>query len=79
MPARLGAGAAEASWHWIRRMHAHADLTLAPSSATLAELRARGVPRTDLGAAASTPALFSPRWRTEPRGAGAAAGARTGR
>lgn len=66
---RLGAGAAEASWHWIRRIHGHADLTLAPSSATLDELRARGVPRTDLWGRGVDTRLFSPRWRTERRGA----------
>ena len=68
-PARLGAGVAEASWHWIRRMHAHADLTLAPSLTTLAELRARGVRRTDLWGRGVDTTLFSPRRRTEPDGA----------
>ncbi|KGN42367.1 glycosyltransferase family 4 protein [Knoellia aerolata] len=68
-PGRLGTGAAEASWHWIRRMHGHADLTLAPSRATLAELRARGVPRTDLWGRGVDTTLFSPRWRTDPDGA----------
>ncbi|MFW5469320.1 glycosyltransferase family 4 protein [Knoellia sp. CPCC 206435] len=67
--ALLGAGVAEASWHWIRRMHGHADLTLAPSSATLAELRARGVPRTDLWGRGVDTALFSPRRRADPEGA----------
>lgn len=66
-PDRLRAGAASAAWRWIRRMHAHADITLAPSRATLSELRAHGVPRTDLWARGVDTSLFSPRWRTDPR------------
>ncbi|WP_353950938.1 glycosyltransferase family 1 protein [Knoellia sp. S7-12] len=64
-PARLGAGAANAAWRWIRRMHAHADLTLAPSRPTLAELRSHGVLRTDLWARGVDTSLFSPRWRSD--------------
>lgn len=65
-PGRLGSGAANAAWRWIRRMHAHADLTLAPSKPTLAELRRHGVPRTDLWARGVDTSLFSARWRTDP-------------
>lgn len=65
-PGRLGEGASRAAWRWIRRMHAHADRTLAPSTATLDELRAHGVPRTHLWARGVDTDLFSPRWRTEP-------------
>ncbi|PRY60123.1 phosphatidylinositol alpha 1,6-mannosyltransferase [Knoellia remsis] len=65
-PGRIGSGAANAAWRWIRRMHAHADLTLAPSTATLAELRQHGVPRTALWRRGVDTALFSPRWRTDP-------------
>lgn len=64
-PGRLGSGAANAAWRWIRRMHAHADLTLAPSRHTLQELRAHGVPRTDLWARGVDTTLFNPSWRTE--------------
>ncbi|MFN8076647.1 MAG: glycosyltransferase family 1 protein [Kineosporiaceae bacterium] len=39
---------ARAAWRWIRRLHDLADLTLAPSSAALADLRAHGVARTAL-------------------------------
>lgn len=33
-------------WRWLRTVHNHADLTLAPSSATLADLAANGITRT---------------------------------
>ncbi|CAN7344815.1 glycosyltransferase family 4 protein [Knoellia sp. LjRoot47] len=65
-PGRVGASAASAAWRWIRRMHAHADLTLAPSNPTLDELRRHGVPRTDLWARGVDTGLFSPVWRTDP-------------
>ncbi|MFW5475057.1 glycosyltransferase family 4 protein [Knoellia sp. CPCC 206450] len=65
-PGRLGTGAASAAWRWIRRMHAHADLTLAPSRPTLDELRAHGVPRTDLWARGVDTGQFSRRWRDDP-------------
>lgn len=65
-PGRIGSGAANAAWRWIRRMHAHADLTLAPSRATLTELREHGVPRTALWRRGVDTSLFSPRWRTDP-------------
>lgn len=42
-PGAVGTGAAGAAWRWIRRVHGLADLTLAPSSPTLAELAAHGV------------------------------------
>jgi phosphatidylinositol alpha 1,6-mannosyltransferase len=59
-PGVVGRGAARAAWRWIRRMHEMADLTLAPSSATLAELRAHGIPRTALWARGVDAALFHP-------------------
>ncbi|WP_424190036.1 glycosyltransferase family 4 protein [Actinokineospora sp. G85] len=34
-----------AAWRWIRRLHAGADRTLAPSSASVADLTAHGIPR----------------------------------
>ena len=49
-PGAVRRGAARAAWRWIRKMHGLADLTLAPSTATLADLRAHGVPRTALWA-----------------------------
>ncbi|MGD8148544.1 glycosyltransferase family 4 protein [Ornithinimicrobium sp. Y1694] len=36
---------ARAAWRWIRRIHQQADLTLAPSSAALADLAEHDVPR----------------------------------
>jgi phosphatidylinositol alpha 1,6-mannosyltransferase len=62
-PGAVGRGAARAAWRWIRRMHEMADLTLAPSSATLAELQAHGIPRTALWARGVDAALFNPGWR----------------
>lgn len=35
----------DAIWAWLRRIHEQADLTLAPSSATLAQLGRHGIPR----------------------------------
>ncbi|MET9394413.1 glycosyltransferase family 1 protein [Streptomyces sp. NPDC006624] len=43
----MGAGEA-AAWRRIRSVHGAADLTLAPSSAALHDLRAHGVPRVEL-------------------------------
>lgn len=40
---RLGVGRA-AAWRWLRRVHGHAQRTLAPSSAAAADLRAHGIP-----------------------------------
>ena len=40
--ARFAAGPV---WAWTRHLHSRADLTLAPSSAAMADLRAHGVPR----------------------------------
>ncbi len=37
--------AAPAAWSWIRHLHSMADRTLAPSTAAIDNLRARGVPR----------------------------------
>lgn len=37
--------AAPAAWAWIRHLHSLADRTLAPSTASIESLRARGVPR----------------------------------
>lgn len=40
----LGLGA-RAAWRWVRRLHCKADRTLAPSSTSVRDLRAHGVPR----------------------------------
>ena len=62
-PGRIGTRASNAAWRWIRRMHAHADLTLAPSSATIEELRHHGIPRVERWRRGVDHSLFSPRWR----------------
>jgi phosphatidylinositol alpha 1,6-mannosyltransferase len=38
-------GADRVVWPWLRHVHAQAERTLAPSTATLAELERRGIPR----------------------------------
>ncbi|HVW41068.1 MAG TPA: glycosyltransferase family 1 protein [Amycolatopsis sp.] len=40
----LGLGA-RAAWRWVRRLHARADRTLAPSTESMMNLRAHGIPR----------------------------------
>lgn len=40
----LGLGA-RAAWRWVRRMHCKADRTLAPSTESVRDLRAHGIPR----------------------------------
>jgi phosphatidylinositol alpha 1,6-mannosyltransferase len=64
-PRVVGTGAARATWRWIRRVHEHADLTLAPSTPTLAELRAHGIPRTALWARGVDTRQFHPGRRDE--------------
>ncbi|WP_344139440.1 glycosyltransferase family 1 protein [Pedococcus bigeumensis] len=64
-PGAVGRGAARAAWRWIRRMHELADLTLAPSCATLAELRAHDVPRVTLWARGVDAGQFHPGWRLD--------------
>src|SRR4051794_18077641 len=55
-----------AAWRWIRRIHEQADLTLAPSSAALAELRDRAVPRLALWQRGVDGERFTPRRRNSP-------------
>lgn len=62
-PGAVGRGASRAAWRWIRRIHALADLTLAPSSAALAALQAHGIPRTALWGRGVDTGLFHPGWR----------------
>lgn len=59
----VGRGAARAAWRWVRRLHCLADLTLAPSTAALEDLRTHGIPRTALWARGVDTALFHPGWR----------------
>ena len=59
----VGRGAARAAWRWVRRLHCLADLTLAPSTAALEDLRAHGIPSTALWARGVDTALFHPGWR----------------
>ncbi|HJQ48224.1 MAG TPA: glycosyltransferase family 1 protein [Amycolatopsis sp.] len=40
----LGLGA-RAAWRWVRRLHSRADRTLAPSTDSMTNLRAHGIPR----------------------------------
>ncbi|QFG69123.1 glycosyltransferase family 4 protein [Ornithinimicrobium pratense] len=57
---------ARAAWRWIRRIHDQADLTLAPSSAALADLAAHRVPRIALWGRGVDSELFHPDRRTDP-------------
>ncbi|GGS99051.1 glycosyltransferase family 4 protein [Streptomyces griseoviridis] len=58
----MGAGEA-AAWRRIRSVHSAADLTLAPSSAALRDLRAHGVPRVALWPRGVDTARFRPELR----------------
>jgi phosphatidylinositol alpha 1,6-mannosyltransferase len=62
-PGAVGRGAARAAWRWVRRIHSLADVTLAPSTAALAELESHGIPRTALWARGVDATLFNPGWR----------------
>jgi phosphatidylinositol alpha 1,6-mannosyltransferase len=55
-----------AAWRWIRRIHEQADLTLAPSSAALSELREHAVPRLALWQRGVDGERFTPRRRNTP-------------
>lgn len=54
-----------AAWGWIRRVHAAADLTLAPSQPTIADLRAHGVPRVRHWGRGVDTTWFDPAWRSD--------------
>lgn len=60
---------ASAIWRWLARVHAYADLTLAPSRATLADLDTHGFARTALWGRGVDTAGFHPRHRTSAEGA----------
>nr|WP_255523944.1 glycosyltransferase family 1 protein [Terrabacter sp. MAHUQ-38] len=64
-PGAAGAAAAATAWRWIRRIHGWADLTLAPSTAALADLRDQDVPRTALWGRGVDASLFNPEWRRD--------------
>lgn len=51
------------SWRWIRHLHSLADITLAPSTATLTQLQARGVPRSSLWSRGVDTDLYTPALR----------------
>ena len=57
---------APAAWRWIRWMHDRADVTLAPSSATLTDLAQHGVPRLGLWRRGVDGARFNPARRAGP-------------
>ena len=58
-------GADRVIWPWLRRVHRHAALTLAPSTATLRELAAHGIPRLSKWGRGVDLDLFHPRQRRE--------------
>ncbi|MBZ6286899.1 glycosyltransferase family 4 protein [Streptomyces olivaceus] len=60
----MGAGEA-AAWRRIRSVHSAAELTLAPSSAALRDLRAHGVPRVELWPRGVDTVRFRPGRRDE--------------
>lgn len=64
-PGSAGNATARTTWRWIRRIHSWADLTLAPSTEALADLRAHGVPRTQLWGRGVDTSLYSPAWRAD--------------
>ncbi|HEV2780475.1 MAG TPA: glycosyltransferase family 1 protein [Actinophytocola sp.] len=59
-------GTDRAIWAWIRRVHRQADLTLVPSTATLRQLRERGIPRLAMWRRGVDAERFHPRHR-DPR------------
>ncbi|WP_448072376.1 glycosyltransferase family 4 protein [Georgenia yuyongxinii] len=56
-------------WRWLRRIHSYADLTLAPSSATLADLEANGIGRTRWWGRGVDTATYHPHHRRTAEGA----------
>lgn len=64
-PGGAATAAAATTWRWIRRIHSWADLTLAPSTESLAALAAHDVPRTGLWVRGVEAELFSPGWRAD--------------
>lgn len=62
----LGELTSRAAWRWIRRIHAQADLTLAPSPSAARELVGHEVPRVALWGRGVDSQLFHPDRRLEP-------------
>lgn len=60
-----GRPAAKATWRYLRWMHSLADLTLAPSTSALNDLRSNGVPRIGLWGRGVDATLFNPTWRDD--------------
>ncbi|GLW09206.1 GDP-mannose-dependent alpha-mannosyltransferase [Microtetraspora sp. NBRC 13810] len=58
-------GADPVIWGWLRRIHERSACTLAPSTATLAELEGRGIPRLGLWGRGVDLDRFDPRHRSE--------------
>ncbi|MGC1206334.1 MAG: glycosyltransferase family 1 protein, partial [Ornithinimicrobium sp.] len=58
---------ARATWRWIRRIHAQADLTLAPSTSALEDLHAHGIARTALWGRGVDSDLFHPDRALDPQ------------
>lgn len=56
---------AKAAWKWIRRLHCHADRTLAPSTWAVETLREHGVPRVHRWGRGVDTERFTPRKRDE--------------
>ncbi|SDI14392.1 glycosyltransferase family 4 protein [Nonomuraea jiangxiensis] len=56
-------GASPAVWSWLKRIHRQTTLTLVPSTATLRELAAHGIPRLALWRRGVDLDLFHPRHR----------------
>lgn len=63
----MGELTARAAWRWIRRIHAQADLNLAPSTAALQDLAAHDVPRIALWGRGVDADLFHPQRRADPQ------------
>lgn len=57
--------AARVTWRHLRRVHALADLTLAPSTAALADLDRAGIDRIDLWRRGVQTRLFNASWRED--------------
>jgi phosphatidylinositol alpha 1,6-mannosyltransferase len=60
-----GAPLANVTWAYLRKVHALADLTLAPSTAALADLAREGIDRTALWGRGVDGRLFHPLWRDD--------------
>lgn len=60
-----GGPLANVTWAYLRKVHALADLTLAPSTAALADLAREGIDRTALWGRGVDGRLFNPTWRDD--------------